>query len=147
MTLGKAKMRAGWSVGLDVLAQAARRATGRISSYPRESAEPRDAQSRAYVSLRHPSLQHSTPVTSVRPSPIRNVAQSPPDYFDIGTFLRELDALRRRMNEVASAFEQAREKYGAAAMAGERHHTSIGDLAAMNDALACAVKRLGKSHY
>jgi hypothetical protein len=140
-------MRAGWSVGLDVLAKAVRKTTGRISVHARERAESRDAQSQAYVPLRRPSLQRADPVTSVRPSINRSVVQSPLDSFDIGMFLRELDALRRRMTEAASAFDRAGEKRGAAAAAGQRRHASALDLTAMNDALARAVKRLGKSHY
>jgi hypothetical protein len=138
-------MRAGWSVGLDVLAKGARKATRKISANSREGTESRETTSQAYVPLRRPSLQSSAPVTSVRPSANGNVVHLPLESFDIGAFLRELDALRRCMTEAAPAFDEVRTKYGAAVAQRQRRHTSAVDLAAMNDALARAVKRLGKS--
>jgi hypothetical protein len=138
-------MRAGWSAGLDVLAKAVRNASSRISAHSRESAEPRGTQSRVYESSRRPSLQRSAPVTSVSPSANGNVVHLPLDSFDIGTFLRELDALRRCMTEAAPAFDRTGEKCGATVAPRERHHASTVDAASLNDALARAVKRLGKS--
>jgi hypothetical protein len=147
MTFGEAKIRGGWPVGLDVLARAIRKAGLRITAHSRGGVESKGEQSQAYVSSRRPSLQRSAPVMSIKPSADRNAVRSPLDGFDIATFMRELDALRRCMNDVAFAFDQAREKYGATVMAGEQRRASAVDLAAMNDALARAVTRLGKSRY
>jgi hypothetical protein len=139
-------MRAGWSVGLDVLAKAARKITRKNSAHSREGAESRETKSQAYMPSRHSTLQRAAPLANVRPSANRNVVYFPLDSFDIGAFLRELDALRRSMSETAPVFDEARTKYSAAVRSRQQRHESAVD-PATNDVLAHAVKRLGKNRY
>ena len=139
-------MRAGWSVGLDVLAKAARKITRKNSAHSCEGTESREPKSRAYMPSRHSTLQRAAPLANVRPSANRNVVYFPLDSFDIGAFLRELDALRRSMSETAPVFDEARTKCGAPAASRQRRHESVID-PATNDVLARAVKRLGKNRY
>ena len=94
-------MRSRWSAGLNILA-VARNAVHEVSAPSVNPSQVHGSQSKGYAPLWRQTLQRSTPVSSATPSSDCDPEWSPLNGSDFGSFLRELDALRERMNEAAN---------------------------------------------